>query len=187
MKVIDDFLPEQHQNYLEKLFLSINFPWYLNKDTVSEAYGTPYGTANTTDGMQFTHSFYHGGNINSDHYGQISLLNQHLMLKENVDTTNVIRIKANLNILPVDYPDGHHYSTHIDFKRDSAGTTCIYYVNDSDGDTIFFEEDGITEIKRVTPKKGRLVYFDSNTPHAGSPPKNHQIRCVINFNFIKGK
>jgi hypothetical protein len=185
MKVIDNFLPEQYQNSIEKLLLEANFPWYLNKNTVSEDYVAPYGVINTTEGMQFTHTFFREGHIYSEHYGQISLLNYHLMLKENIDTTNVLRVKANLNVAFADYPDEHHYPIHIDFPKDFLNTTCIYYVNDSDGDTIFFKEDGVTEIKRVTPKKGRLVYFDSNTPHAGCPPKNYKVRSVINFNFKK--
>jgi hypothetical protein len=164
--------------------LSENFAWHLNRNTVSESYVNPYGTDNTTDSMQFTHVVFNNSKVNSDHYGLISLLGHHLMLKENVDTSGILRIKANLNTIAVNYPEGHHYSTHVDFPKGLSGTTCIYYVNDSDGDTIFFEEDGVTEIERVSPKKGRFVYFDSSIPHAGSPPKNHQVRCVINLNFI---
>ena len=185
MKVLDDFLPEHYKNALENIMLSENFAWYLNKNTVSESYKNPYGVDKTTDSMQLTHVIFNDSKVNSEHYGLTSLLGHHLMLKENVDTSGLIRIKANLNTIAVDYPEGHHYSTHIDLPKDFSGITCIYYVNDSDGDTIFFEEDGITEIERVSPKKGRLVYFDSDTPHAGCPPKEHQVRCVINFNFIK--
>ena len=58
---------------------------------------------------------------------------------------------------------------------------CLYYVNDSDGDTIFFDDFG-KEIKRVSPKKGRIAFFDGSIEHSGSrPTKNHRI--VINFNF----
>ena len=186
MKVIDNFLPEQYQKHIEKLLLSAYFPWFLNESTVPEGLA-PYGTINTTENMQFTHTFFIDNSIHSTHYEQIAVLSYHLMLKENIDTTQVFRIKANLNTIPENYPDGHHNSIHIDFPKDLTGITCIYYVNDSDGDTIFFDEKGANEIKRVSPKKNRLVYFDSNIPHAGCPPKNNQVRCVINFNFIGEK
>ena len=60
---------------------------------------------------------------------------------------------------------------------------CLYYVNDSDGDTILFEDDKKTVIQQVTPKKGRIVFFDGNIYHTSSKPKNN-IRSVINIDFI---
>jgi ectoine hydroxylase-related dioxygenase (phytanoyl-CoA dioxygenase family) len=59
---------------------------------------------------------------------------------------------------------------------------CLYYVTDSDGDTIFFD-DNENEIKRVSPKKGRIAFFDGTINHCSSnPTKLH--RSVINFDFI---
>ena len=59
-------------------------------------------------------------------------------------------------------------------------------MNDSDGDTILFKDDKKTEIKRITPKKGRIVFFDGLIPHCSSPPtKNH--RAIVNINFIGEK
>ena len=106
------------------------------------------------------------------------------MLSENINTTKIARIKANLNFPPINYPENHHYCTHVDLPREYNAITCIYYVNDCDGDTLFFSEDGKTEINRVSPKKGKLVYFDSKIPHAGCPPRNSTTKCVINFNFF---
>ena len=61
----------------------------------------------------------------------------------------------------------------------------LYYANDSDGDTIFYEQDQKTEITRVSPKKGRAVIFDGSIPHSGSTPtKNERIAININFSVI---
>jgi len=58
----------------------------------------------------------------------------------------------------------------------------LYYITDSDGDTIFFEDDKKTEIQRVSPKKGRAVFFDGSIFHSSSvPSKTHRI--VINYNW----
>ena len=58
----------------------------------------------------------------------------------------------------------------------------IYYINDSDGDTIFFNKK-LKEIKRVTPKKNTAVLFDSNILHCGCNPIKSSMRGVINFIF----
>ena len=63
-------------------------------------------------------------------------------------------------------------------------STFLYYVNDSDGDTIFFNKNK-KEIKRVKPKKGTGVLFKSNTLHAGSNPINSDKRMVINYIFYE--
>ena len=56
-----------------------------------------------------------------------------------------------------------------------------YYINDSEGDTVFFD-DNKKEIKRVSPKKGRIVFFNGNQLHSGSYPTNTP-RFILNFNF----
>ena len=43
----------------------------------------------------------------------------------------------------------------------------IYYVNNSDGNTYFFNKDNEI-IESVEPREGRAVMFDSNISHAGS-------------------
>lgn len=58
----------------------------------------------------------------------------------------------------------------------------LYYVNDADGDTVFFNKQG-KEFQRVTPKKGRVVFFNGNIMHGGGIPKIHP-RCVANFNIL---
>ena len=55
----------------------------------------------------------------------------------------------------------------------------LYYVNDSDGETLFFDNDR-NLIKKVKPKKGRAIIFDSNTIHAASSPINCRFKVVIN-------
>lgn len=58
----------------------------------------------------------------------------------------------------------------------------LYYVLDSDGDTVFFNNDKKI-IKSVTPKKGSVVVFNGNTYHSNYLPIENN-RSVINFNVI---
>jgi len=67
-------------------------------------------------------------------------------------------------------------------------------VNDSDGDTIIYNETAddiqnlpgldtsmLTIKQTVTPRKGRVVLFNGRRYHSSSTPTTDK-RCVINFN-----
>jgi len=86
------------------------------------------------------------------------------------------------------------FSPHVDFpyiKHNSA----IFYINDSDGDTILYNEecpvgskeqltlDDLTECKRITPKANRLLLFEGNYWHTGESPVDHARRVIFNMNF----
>jgi hypothetical protein len=171
------------------------FPWYLNQSSVqatgSSPYISPYGVENTVEAPQFIHTFIEHGTPQSEHARFINSLANKLMLIENIRTDKPLRVKANLN-LQIPNSLGRHYTKHIDVYENSKlkkitedVITCIYYVNDCDGDTVFFNNSGEKEIGRVSPKKGRVVYFPVNTPHAGQPPTLSDRRCVINFNLLQ--
>jgi hypothetical protein len=76
----------------------------------------------------------------------------------------------------------------------------IYYVKDSDGGTILFNErtgwdlKGIDYIPKeyiikeiVQPKKNRAVLFSGDRFHCNQPPVANNNRIVINYNFYLTK
>ena len=69
---------------------------------------------------------------------------------------------------------------HPDFHNKDM-ITVLYYVNDSDGDTFFFE--GPECVNRVSPVKGTAAVYPSNMVHAGSTPTKTETRVVINMCF----
>ena len=84
----------------------------------------------------------------------------------------------------VDTPHLDRFEPHLVF---------LYYVWDSDGDTIIYdyktEKEGyvpffedVRELKRITPKKGRVVIFDGLYWHTAEQPKK-DVRCILNFNI----
>lgn len=101
------------------------------------------------------------------------------------------RVKINLMLPnPTRVNPNSYNRPHVDHSRVDA-MTAIYYVNDSDGDTVIFEnvytgnDPGSLRIaKRITPKAGSIVMFPSNLYHASSSP-SVDTRSVINFIFWK--
>ena len=72
---------------------------------------------------------------------------------------------------------------HLDFDDNTLKrTNFLYYVNDSDGDTILYEDDKKTVLTRVSPKKNRLLLFSGDIPHCSSSPTKNLKRVVININ-----
>ena len=82
---------------------------------------------------------------------------------------------------------------HLD--RTTPHWSFIYYVEDSDGDTIIYDYksknendipyfEDVKELKRITPKQGKVIVFDGLYWHTAEQPTKNK-RCIINFNVNK--
>lgn len=115
----------------------------------------------------------------------------------NISFGNAKRWKIN-KLSPIEDPSIDKWGVHVDQLEPHY--SIIYYVNDTNGDTIFYDNTlgddyskwteilGInkdlsifSEIKRVPPKKGRIVIFDGKIFHRSSYPTSKD-RYIINFN-----
>jgi hypothetical protein len=191
IKIIDDFLPPLYQTVLEKLLLIDDFPWLYQEQTCNvyetETSNYVYLDANTMDFSQFVHVFCNNGVIYSTVQDKIFPVLYFASLAV-PEITGMVKAKANMT-LPFNAPIGSYNTPHIDLSEENI-LTLIYYVNDSDGDTLLFEEKpeeftGTLTVKQsVTPKKGRAVLFNSRTIHAGQLPRESKKRVLINFNFL---
>ena len=84
----------------------------------------------------------------------------------------------------VDSPHLDRFTPHLVFLYyvcDGDGDTIIYdYKTEKEGDVPFFED--VKELKRITPKQGRVVIFDGMYWHTAEQPKK-DVRCILNFNI----
>ena len=186
IKVIDNIVSAGLQQAIKDSILHDNFPWFLHSSSVDEppCPRDSFPDSNTQEGPQLVHVLYEHtqGGVNSNYWRNVVPVIQEINRHFNL-TADPVRVKVNAN-----WPmaDSTMYRTpHVDHV-DPNLLNCIYYVNDSDGDTVFFDST-LTATDRVQPKQGRLVCFDSGQIHSAAHPQTTKIRSVINFLFdVKG-
>ena len=107
--------------------------------------------------------------------------------KHGIEVKQILRIKA--NILNKTDKQDHIHPPHVDMT--TPHMVLLYYVNDSDGDTIIFhqkhssDQDPVLTVNRsISPKAGSAIMFDGLTYHSSSSPQYTEERIVININFI---
>ena len=186
--IFDDIIDLEYQERIksillgDKTFESYYFPWYFTQDV----------TKQKDKDSQKRSAFFHGyvrdnddtiGTIDSVfHYLIVSLL-ESACNKIGKQSVNVIQGRSFLQ-LPINYKGEREDSPHIDTSDDHF--VMLYYVCDSDGDTIIFNEkeksEKYTIQKIVTPKQGRVVLFDGAFYHTAEQPMNN-VRCVINYDL----
>jgi hypothetical protein len=93
---------------------------------------------------------------------------------------------------------------NIHINQETPHLVMLYYVNDADGDTILYdktasdilddkmyidEECEFNIVNKISPKRGRILFFDGRTYHASSTPTK-SIRCIISLDlfgeFVEG-
>jgi hypothetical protein len=119
--------------------------------------------------------------------------NEHLFVfdkfcqKHGIEYKKILRAK--INIITMDNEDYHNF-IHIDAPIKHK--VFLYYLNDSDGDTLFFNKNFNDKIDSelvvdysVTPKAGKAIVFDGMRWHSSTPPKNNQLRIILNIDYIE--
>ena len=181
IRVIDDFLDIKEIDFIEKKLTEGSglFEWFYFPSTVAN--DNEFGLG--LDSPQLVHSFYC---ITKRQTAQMSpkfkLIECMLEKLEKYDIKNVMLIRAKANVLFPTNRNLKHSVPHIDLPHIKHYYNLLYYVNDTDGDTYFFNEDK-TIREQISPKRNRAVYFDGDILHASSNPKKYDSRIVINLNL----
>jgi hypothetical protein len=184
--IIDQAVPVSVQNLIEDVALGNKISWFRNRRATYDD-GQPIIFPVTPDSVE-VHQF--GHTIYEDKQPLSPLFPTVLPVISAIPYTikQLLRIKMNLCVYAqLDNPNAHGMP-HVDFSKITEPLlTAIYYVNDSSGDTLIFDQRvgqsaPLTVKTRVTPKKGRLVVFDGGLLHAGNTPRSNAPRVNINLN-----
>ena len=186
---IDNLLDSATADSIENFMLSIDFNWVYIK-SISGPCVNDEAVANDpkikeSDG--FMHIFIDNKQLVCPHAGIIRSLISAMEQRTAKTVKEVERSRAVLLYKNPTFGD-FYQGPHTDYA--TPHMVMIYYVSDSDGDTIFFNEKHTGTIdnskktisQRITPKKNKCIIFDGLQYHAGSVPKNSH-RMFININF----
>ena len=185
--VIDDFISLEYQEKIKQELLGVNniFPWFHTEDV------TDAGELTSQHRPALAHQYV---NLNDDDVSEIESIFHHLftpLLSKacqhlKMPQTEVIQGRSflqfplrNIDTSVVDTP-------HIDLDEGEEHIVVLYYVIDSDGDTVIYNErtksNTYTEKQRVTPKQGRVVIFEGGQYHTAEQPTKGT-RCIVNYNL----
>lgn len=190
--VIDDLVSPTYQNAIEEMSIDYSFDWHFgpsNIYTVETTKPELFVDGNTIDSYQYTHLFYHSQVQTADkHFDFIRPLIYTAIDKFSIKSPELHRIKANMLTNNRRFQPGKYNPAHVD--AGFSHIVVLYYINESDGDTIIFNEiygsdfTSLTEKQRISPKKGRAICFPGKYFHASSNPIDYDTRSVINIDLI---
>tara|TARA_B100000287_G_scaffold306314_1_gene289463 strand:+ start:51 stop:647 length:597 start_codon:yes stop_codon:yes gene_type:complete len=184
--VFDDIININYQLQIkellmgEGLYMDEPFPWYFISDMTYNDGGENQGRCG------FTHYFANEDDgIISDFHSLFIKLIQNSCKKIKIKKVDVLQARSFFQ-LPTNIPKEQVDDAHIDLI-DTDHFVMLYYVSDSDGDTIIYNErkksESYTIKKKVTPKQGRVVLFDGRLYHTAEQP-NKDRRCIVNYDLV---
>ena len=192
--VIDDFIEKEYQEQIKdvllghKAFDDQDFPWSFIEDvTASGDEDSQHRPAMSHQYVEYMDDDNSTGVVASDFHELFIPMLQRAAFKFRMRYVNALQGRSFLQF-PLNLKERSVDLPHIDIYS-RKHLVCLYYVCDSDGDTIIYNErekdrpDVIYTIKqRVTPKQGRVVLFDGWLMHTAEQPINN-IRCIVNYNL----
>lgn len=185
--IYEDIISKEKQDILEKYFSNKKLGWKHINNT------------------QYINSYQPQDVMLSESIGDKTIKSIILEIEQNVASNLKKSIQSNyrykVNLLKSEYfSEDRNDKNSIHIDRYYPHISMVYYINDTDGDTKFYnlkegkvdnfkeylnnkEFDRFLEFKSVTPKKGKIVVFDGLILHSSTYPKQKD-RYVINFNTV---
>jgi hypothetical protein len=167
---IPNALGSNYSDKIEYLVTSLHFPWYFLEDV------TYVSDENNSRIPGFAHLLYdRQTSFEGNELAFLSPVLFHISSLVGDKMMEFLRMKVNL-LFP---GDGNPNNRHTDF--DFPHKTIVYYVNDSDGDTVFYSGNDI--VYRCKPEKNKAVIFDGLIEHSSTCPVECNRRIVMNMNY----
>ena len=188
--VIDDFIDEEYQEGIKDVLLGkeewddLLFPWNYIDDVTAAFEDDNQGRP----GLSHVYVEYNDdktSDIISDFHDLFIPLLELACDTLEIPSARIIQGRSFLQF-PLNLKSKEDDTPHIDLDEGERHIVVLYYVKDSDGDTIIYNErtesDTYTIKQKVTPKQGRVVIFDGGQYHTAQQAVN-TVRCIANYNL----
>jgi len=172
MKIIDNAIKEYDLKLLESNLTSNLVPWTYNHNVA-------YGDGKKQYG--FSTNVFEDGKIENPSLAL--LLNP---VKELLGDIDLIRCRIGFIFYSGQQQDQYH-DAHVDFKFEHK--TSLFYVNNSDAPTVFYNEvfpsqdNNFTVKDTVYPRANTIITFNGLQYHSSSSPRTPGHRLVVTFNY----
>lgn len=187
----DEVIPKAYQDQICAETTSDRMAWFFQKES-----GRRISQVETTY-SGFSHMVFH---INDASNSPMTALLLPLLFvfcdRANTPFNTLLRIR--LGLFPRTMIDVPHHNPHVDFYQPHH--SALYYVDDSDGDTVIFnetydevsaeqsvlytKENKFTIAKTTSPRKGRMIGFNGRHYHASMHPMKTSSRIAIAFSYL---
>ena len=197
--VFDDIIEKPYQELIKETLIGgdapptidkveEDFPWYYTSDITDATHDGPFQGR-----FGFSHQYVNAEEgIISDFHNLFLGLIKNSCKKLKIKKVDVLQGRSFLST-PTNISKDDVDTPHVDLV--APHFVMLYYVCDSDGDTIIYNEKTkfddcgpddemkFTMKKKVSPKQGRVVLFDGRHFHTAEQP-NHNLRCVVNYDLV---
>ena len=188
--VIDDFIDEDYQEDIKDVLLGkeewgdLLFPWHYIDDVTAAFEDDNQGRP----GLSHVYGEYNDdktSDIVSDFHDLFIPLLELACETLEVPSARIIQGRSFMQF-PLNLQSSEDDTPHIDLEEGERHIVVLYYVKDSDGDTVIYnqrtESNTYTVKQKVTPKQGRVVIFDGGQYHTAQQAIN-SVRCIVNYNL----
>ena len=181
----DNFLDQFIINEIDNIFKSHENKWGYNPTTLDQDYYN-YNEIVPSEEFGDTQYFHMSPEPGTRAYEFANIVAREFMSKHNMPEFDVFRIR--FNITPT-AEKSLITRPHVDWAEPHL--ILLYYVNDSEGDTILYNEtfngskiEKVSVMTKVSPKKGSAFLVNGEHYHSLVVPEKGDLRKVINFNLI---
>lgn len=187
--VLDDIVPKQYQDLIEEQMLGDRINWHYMRDITYDREKFDELKVSVAK-PAFAHKFYdRSAGVISPGYGLVLPIAYNACDKIKFHISEVIAVRS---FLTIPLPNLQNVVDHPHVDREVSHIVVLYYVTDSDGDTVIYDKtfrdvppdqlktEELKIFKSITPKKGRAIVFDGSRYHASTRPTLGH-RCVVNF------
>ena len=188
--IIDDFIDKDYQEDIKDVLLGkeewgdLLFPWHYIDDVTAAFEDNNQGRP----GLSHVYVEYNDdktSDIVSDFHDLFIPLLELACETLEVPSARIVQGRSFMQF-PLNLQSDEDDTPHIDLEEGERHIVVLYYVKDSDGDTVIYNErtesNTYTVKQKVTPKQGRVVIFDGGQYHTAQQAIN-SVRCIVNYNL----